>query len=606
MQPDNPFAVEPPDGIPLEKFLELFCDVTPEFPKLKGSQHIFLEGARGSGKSMLFRYLLPDCQQASAKAQLENLEFYAVLVPIKRSDLTTSDLTRLNSKYSQSILNDYIMSVFVTHQVFNSLTSIDKGILQTYATELKAYEDEVFESVLARCTGKAPGFFHRKSKAASALSRVTSWLDAVRTMHADIIEYVRRQALRENPESYSGPIGGYHDFLLPLLQGIRKLPFMPKGPLYLLVDDADDLNLNQTKVLNSWVAARTTKDVCLKVSTQLRYKTYGTTNGQRVEAPHDFSLISMSSIYTSDKNYYQKFVKDIVKRRLEWLGIHSEPDAFFPRDEDQERKIKDIEETLRKRWKEGSGRGYRASDDVVRYARPEYMRSLAGSSKSTSTYNYAGLEQLIHISSGVIRHFLEPASRMYADALTKAQSRRDFLGAVQCIEPGIQNKIIRAYSSEFLNEDLEAYMAEPMYLNKNDELKASEQLRNLVHALGGLFKQRILSPTAAERKVFSIALATWLPQDLTPIFRRGVEVGYFHETRIGNKDGTGRSLMYVLNRRLAPEFYLDPTGFAGVIWLTEGAIREAIQSPEKFLRAAKKRMKDDDEETPATQQPTLF
>ena len=69
---------------------------------------------------------------------------------------------------------------------------------------------------------------------------------------------------------------------------------------------------------------------------------------------------------------------------------------------------------MRAEWPD-SGRGHRASDGVPRYARPDFIRSLGGTSKSRSTYNYAGFERLAHISSGLIRYFLEPAAVMYGE-----------------------------------------------------------------------------------------------------------------------------------------------------------------------------------------------
>ena len=64
--------------------------------------------------------------------------------------------------------------------------------------------------------------------------------------------------------------------LLPNAQSTKGAPFMPKGPIYLLLDDADNLNETQTRILNSWVFCRTSSDVSLKISTQLNYKTFRT------------------------------------------------------------------------------------------------------------------------------------------------------------------------------------------------------------------------------------------------------------------------------------------------------------------------------------------
>lgn len=56
---------------------------------------------------------------------------------------------------------------------------------------------------------------------------------------------------------------------------------------------------------------------------------------------------------------------------------------------------------------------------------------------------------------------------------------------------------------------------------------------------------------------------------------------------IGNKDGTGRTPLYVLTRRLAPFFELDPSSFAGYLWITSQKLRDAITDPVRGVRWAR-------------------
>ena len=59
---DNPFTVTSPENMSAEDTFSLFVDVFSDFPKVPDPGHMFLHGPRGSGKSMMFRYLKPDCQ----------------------------------------------------------------------------------------------------------------------------------------------------------------------------------------------------------------------------------------------------------------------------------------------------------------------------------------------------------------------------------------------------------------------------------------------------------------------------------------------------------------------------------------------------------------
>ena len=76
--------------------------------------------------------------------------------------------------------------------------------------------------------------------------------------------------------------------------------------------------------------------------------------------------------------------------------------------------------------------------------------------------------------------------------------------------------------------------------------------------------------------------------EVLEVFEMGVRYGYFHRSSIGNKDGTGRTRLYVLTRRLAPHFNLDPSSFAGYLWLTSEVLIQGMANAEKILRRMKK------------------
>jgi hypothetical protein len=76
-------------------------------------------------------------------------------------------------------------------------------------------------------------------------------------------------------------------------------------------------------------------------------------------------------------------------------------------------------------------------------------------------------------------------------------------------------------------------------------------------------------------------------REVVEIFDLGVRYGYFHRSSIGNKDGTGRTRLYVLTRRLAPYFSLDPTSFAGYLWVPSEILLSAMENPDALLRKMK-------------------
>lgn len=570
----NPFAVQTPEDLTAEVMVSLFVDVFSDFSMVEKVGHTFLHGPRGSGKSMMFRYLEPDCQAAKDPSQpLSEQQFFGVYLPIKKTDLTVTELARLENNHANVVLNEHLLTAAVAARTFAALR---KARIQdadgAFVRELAQFYIRGFAK-LVRQSGW-PDELPALQEGVSLDAVLESMQGICDDMYLQGSTYLRRLSFTAAPLPYSGPLIGYLDFMVPLVQGLKKLSFMPNGPVYLLVDDADNLNLTQTQILNTWVSYRTSADLSLKISTQLRYKTFGTIFSTVIEAPHDYSEVYISAVYTSSgRNKYRERVREIVRRRLAAAGLEDvTPEEFFPPDEAQEQKIAQIAERIRTDW-ETSGRGYRPSDDVTRYARPDYIKSLRGKSKSGSTYSYAGFYQLVHISDGVIRHFLEAASRMWAKAKASTGERE-----IRCIPPLIQNQVVRDLADEI--------MAEFEKLMLDERADAVKRLRNLVESLGGLFQQIMLSDRS-ERRAFSIAFSDTPDGEVQEALDLGVRFGYLQRSFIGNKDGTGRTPQYIFSRRLAPHFTLDPTSFAGYQFVTNEAIHKALYRPASLVRSVR-------------------
>ncbi|MBV9767376.1 MAG: hypothetical protein JOZ48_21225, partial [Acidobacteriaceae bacterium] len=388
----NPFAVQTPEDISAEDIVSLFVDVFNDFYNIPKPGHTFLHGPRGSGKSMMFRYLEPDCQQLVHRAELHALPFFAVYVPIKNTELKLTELQRLENQHANVVLNEHFLVTYVAVRIWASLLKAgvkDEG--GEHAHRLRSYYGTELRRAFLRCgwTDTLPD-----PAPTATISDLFKLLQDVFTdQYSAVLAYVRRLAFTSAPITYTGPLCGYLDFLLPLMKKLKEFAFTPSGPIFLLLDDADNLSRAQTAIVNSWVSCRTSADVSIKISTQLNYKTYLTSQGRTIDTPHDFSEINISSVYTSRKRGYYERVGQIVHKRLTIYGINTTPEQFFPPALEQEDKIRGIAQELKSKW-ETEGRGFRASDDMVRYARPMYITSLLGRSKSGSTYKYAGFDQL--------------------------------------------------------------------------------------------------------------------------------------------------------------------------------------------------------------------
>ena len=578
----NPFTVTTPESMSAEDMLSLFVDVFTDFSRVRDPGHMFLHGPRGSGKSMMFRYLRPDCQCLKNGCEIHKLNFFALYLPIKSTYLHLAELQRIEGRHADTVLNEHFMTIHFAAQILSSLSETEfTSLTEADLKACKSILDDVFYPLLTSCGWRGNKHPTKDLKTVSeCFKTMQSVCDEI---YSDIKNYFRKLSFQNDIIPYDKSLCGYLDFLLPLLKEIRRMPFMPDGPIYLLFDDADLLTEIQTKILNSWVSTRYPLEVSLKISTQHQYKTFRTVTGATIDTPHDYTEVNISTVYTSSiKGKYLDRIREITKKRLEKIKIDPDPYKFFPEDEEQEKKIKNFGDVIREKWRQDEGRGYRASDDATRYARPDFIKSLAGQSKSGSTYSYSGFNQLVHLSSGIIRFFLDGASQMYNDTIAVSSGK-----PVKFIPHGIQSEVMKKSADKYLFDELQKYSEDS--LTCETDQAAIQKLSNLINALGGLFRAILLSDRS-ERRVFSIAFSDMPSEAVKKILRLGVRYGYFQESTIGRKDSLtgGRTRLYIMNRRLAPIWTLDPTSFAGYLFVTNEYIESLINQPDTMLRRLKK------------------
>ena len=94
-----------------------------------------------------------------------------------------------------------------------------------------------------------------------------------------------------------------------------------------------------------------------------------------------------------------------------------------------------------------------------------------------------------------------------------------------------------------------------------DRTAKVDRLRNLIVSFGNLFQKKLLSDDT-ERRFLSFMPTQNVNKETQEILDLAVEWGYLYRSSIGRKEGIGRNTLYIFNRRLAPYFKLDPSGYA--------------------------------------------
>ncbi|MDR1092235.1 MAG: hypothetical protein LBL79_14285 [Prevotella sp.] len=577
----NPFQITTPEDLTAQETVDLFVDVFTDFPQIIDPGHGFLMGPRGVGKSMMFRYLQSDCQCIVGKCSFSDLPFLGIYIPIKNESFVKTELKRLDDRHASEIFNEHLMISHIAVKIFDSLIKNDRALSAINADSLFDFYRNTFIPLLYPYDLGI--FLESKDKIYGSMQILENIMAIMNQAYRLASRYTNHLSFTNDLPVYDGPLFDYQDFLVPLLSGLPQVDGFPKGTLYLLIDDAHFLSEIQTCILNSWIATRTSRKISFKVSSQYNYKSYYTVTGATIDSPHDYTEMDMTTVYTSTiKKTYKERIRKIVEKRLALEGVFVPVEEFFPDDAEQEEQIHLIAEGYRRKHDIGEGRGFYRSDDAVRYARPDFIRDLAGTRKSSSTYSYSGFDQLVHLSSGIVRYFLEPAHAMYSKEVAEKGSQK-----ILSISPSIQNSVSRKEAEKFLFSELEKYKKEghEEAIPKED----IEYLSNLVQGLGGLFR-RILLSDRSERKVFSMAISDKISSNVERIINIGVNLGFFHRSTIGRKDrkSGGRTQLYVMNRRLAPIWNLDPTGFAGYLFLQNTVLEEGMENPQSMLRRVEK------------------
>ena len=573
---DNPFSVKTPETLKAKDIATLFVDVFSDFPRLLESEHTFLHGARGTGKSMMLRYLEPHVQLAAEKVRKANeLAHYAIHMPIKKANYALSELERLNGA-PYWLLSEHIITVNAVIHILDSLRSLYNP------EESEAINEDLDKFCLEFIKLTKESGCNSEIGQESSQIGIESLRKIFEQEHRNALYYLRKLTFGTESFPYEGALFGYVDFFVPFVRLVVELKITPSGPIFLMLDDADNLPERMQKVVNSWVSYRTTDQICLKVSTQQRYKTWRTIQGTLIESPHDYSEIDINTVYTSKQSsHYYERVEEIVKRRLD-IGRFSNtsPSDFFPSNPKQESELAVIKEKIKSEWKEGKKVSSRISDDVTRYAVSEYMKQLAKVRK-TNTYSYSGFRSMVDISSGIIRFFLEPAARMYSEVIAGNHHDRK----VDRIPHQVQDRVLSDWSKEFMLVHFEKLRRteESAIESLKDTSSKVDQLKNLIISFGDCFQEKLLSDDT-ERRFLSFMPTQEVTKELQDILDLAIEWGYLYRSSIARKEGIGRNPLYVLNRRLAPYFKLDPSGYAAYMSVTPDLLTLATDDPIRFVR----------------------
>lgn len=311
----NPFAVITPEELSAQQADQLFVEMYSEFPEITREGNAIITGARGCGKSMLIRCSQPDVQMIREKKQFEELQYVAINVPIKRTSLNLQELKKLNDNHAPYLLNEHFFALHVSMGAFLCLSKINFTDSLYNKNEYQKFYETIYLRylLLTGCTTEPEPDY------STANAFFKSLYDHLEILAFEFPQYLLKLfTIKDEDYSYSSSLFSFERFIVPVFKQIMQLNNFPKDkPLFIFIDDADNLSEIQTKILNSWLLCRTQPTISIKVSSQIGlYKTYLTKNDVLIESPHDYQDVNISYLYTTATGDFYKKSVDILKRGL--------------------------------------------------------------------------------------------------------------------------------------------------------------------------------------------------------------------------------------------------------------------------------------------------
>ncbi len=552
----NPFELITASKLTATEATDLWCDDN-RLARVNGKESCFINGHRGTGKSMLFRILQYDCQKILAP-DIEP-DFLSVYFSVRDSELMTEELDLFQDDSQRNILSETHFALLIVKQLVLLLAANPTLIPEDKVEEFSSLISAQISSAYQFCTVEPPNLPHEFQQL------LQSTIDLVEYERVRVVTYIGLRFYEH--ARFDGPLFLFDTLLRPLAEFILQ---EAGKTVYVLIDDADDLPESHTIVLNTWIARRNTA-VVFKVSTMFGYKTYQTRSRSAIQHPHDFIQYDIATRYLSDASEdYVNLLRDITRRRLKNIVDDPDPYVFFPQDPDQMRRLQELARVLTAEYeKKYKGRAVR--DHVNRHLTSEYIKRVLQPGRSVYTFSYSGFETLAALSSGMVRDFIICAQKMFDNATRNRDS-------ISFISPEIQTDIVRRHADTVLEEITNSKQKRNLSSTRDDWMR----VRRLVEGLGNACKQKMLS-NASERRVFSFAFQDEPTEEIERLLDLAVSEGYFMKGVISRKEGTGRRTLYVLTRRVAPIYNLDVSSYAGYFslrservlhWMESGADRE--------------------------------
>jgi hypothetical protein len=526
-----------------EKLARLFQD-SPDWGSIRSrTDNVFIEGGRGTGKSMLLRRLTAQATIAAARlgranATFEQLneDYFGVYIKLTRGYYDHFKSVETVSPEGASLLAQHELNVETFDAFVETLRWLDKE--RAISTPQDSWSGTV--SDLSGLFPKAP-----PARTLDDLQQV------VRFEQDQIMSYYREKAFA-NAETYAGSAQETVNFLRRLSEIFRKRLFPGREiRLFLLFDEFETLLELQQTAVNTAIKMRL-PDLSIKIAVRKSgRKTSDTfTPGDPIQDPRDYIPIFVD--YDVQDSKYKDLLEGIAAKRLKDAGYPNKDIRAYlthqPDEEDVE--SQELNKELATLWASGNRRSTEPNKEFrTKYSLAAIYRIL---SKRNKRKSFSGFEQYCALSSGNVSNFIEQCKYAFYFALNDGLA----LLTVPAIPPYLQTEAAYRVSQRLLAT-----------INGNVP-KVGGVLANLLNDLGAILRRRLLNnssePEANRLSVEDYSeLADSRNSDIAEIVDSGVTWSVFHLEQSGRafrpkNFARAPSVELVINRIYCPALRISP------------------------------------------------
>lgn len=576
----NPFDLVTANDLEYTEIPRIFVREYTDFNRIIKHFDTILEGQRGTGKTMILRYLAYETQIAIWVEKQENTgasfvkrkeHFVGIYCRLEQGVFDRNDLDAVENASRRDHLFEHRLSLFCLSHVLKTL----KTLLSFNPISFPAFQNLKFR--LAQLLEEPQ------------LRDGNEWIDVYNLAQEIIGLRVTQEDLHlgsllpgSTPTSFNAwlTLAGQ---LTPFLEFIQEsLEIM--CPFFILLDDFDVLRPGQQQSVFRSAAARKINVVCFKYGIMTLGKKVILSGSDRTyREGHDYDSMSLDWTDRGLQTKYKDAVQLITDKRLSAKGW---PQSLsFSSILDTWSRGKQLRDEVRRQmhveWDKlpASKKPKTFENYFSKYGNARYFHHLA--SKKIH-HRYSGYEAVIDISSGIYRQYLELCNRIVVKAFA-ASWKPD---SQQVINSEIQDEAIREYSRDMM-DSLSVTAGDTTALLAGDINVTSKHMVTFIQSLSQLFKKRLHS-SIREPEIFCISIRDEL--DFNPTAKAILDVAVRESilqrrsADYSPKTPGGPSLpTFMLNRRLAPRWGLG-VRMQGRIEISTADVVLAAENTDRFVR----------------------